>query len=125
MSTDVHDLYIYKAIVCAEDVYDGDTVTADIDIGFGVWLKNQKLRLWGINTPELRGASRKKGKEARDFLRELLPEDGRVWLRSYQDKKGKYGRWLCELLIETSPNVVTNANDLLVAEGHATVYMRN
>jgi endonuclease YncB( thermonuclease family) len=43
-------LYFYKAEV--RDVHDGDTVTADIDLGFSTWLHDQKLRLYGINAPE-------------------------------------------------------------------------
>lgn len=127
MAQDVHDLYVYRAIILPSDVYDGDSVTADIDLGFGTWLRGQKLRLWGINTPELRGASRKKGIEAREFLRNLLPEDGEVYIRSHKDRKGKYGRWLCEILVTTSSdtNIATNANDLLVATGHAVGYMRD
>lgn len=42
-------MYEYRAFV--RKVYDGDTITVDIDLGFEVLLKNQKLRLYGINTP--------------------------------------------------------------------------
>ena len=49
-------MYEYRAFV--RKVYDGDTITVDIDLGFEVMLKNQKLRLYGINTPEVRGESR-------------------------------------------------------------------
>ena len=35
-------------------VVDGDTVDVDIDLGFGVWLQNQRIRLYGIDTPESR-----------------------------------------------------------------------
>ena len=35
-------------------VIDGDTVDVDIDLGFGVWLKKQRIRLYGIDTPESR-----------------------------------------------------------------------
>jgi len=52
-------MYTYSAE--AKKVYDGDTITVDFDLGFGVILINQKLRLIGIHTPEVRGESRKQG----------------------------------------------------------------
>ena len=47
------DTYIYNAFVTS--VYDGDTITCNIDCGFGVILQKQKIRLYGLNTPEMRG----------------------------------------------------------------------
>ena len=44
--------YVYKAYV--RSVYDGDTITVDIDVGFGITLTSQKIRLRGIDTPEVR-----------------------------------------------------------------------
>ena len=35
-------------------VVDGDTIDVDIDLGFGVWLRNQRIRMYGIDTPESR-----------------------------------------------------------------------
>ena len=35
-------------------VVDGDTVDVDIDLGFGVWMRKQRIRLYGIDTPESR-----------------------------------------------------------------------
>ena len=49
----ITNLYFYKANVTS--VYDGDTITADIDLGLGVFIKKQKLRLSRIDAPELRG----------------------------------------------------------------------
>ena len=54
-----HVPYIYKAEVVS--VYDGDTITVDIDLGFNVVLRKQKIRLGGINTPEIRGEEREEG----------------------------------------------------------------
>ena len=45
-------MYKYKAKIIR--VVDGDTVDVDIDLGFGVWLNNQRIRLYGIDTPECR-----------------------------------------------------------------------
>ena len=65
--------YYYDAEVTG--VYDGDSITVDIDLGLGVWLKGQKLRLIGIDTPEMRGAEKEAGKVARDFVRSRLLGD--------------------------------------------------
>ena len=53
-------LYHYKAFVT--QVYDGDTVTVDIDLGLHTWMKGEKLRLYRINAPELRGEEKEAGK---------------------------------------------------------------
>ena len=45
-------MYEYKAII--KRVVDGDTVDVDIDLGFGVIFANQRIRLYGIDTPESR-----------------------------------------------------------------------
>jgi len=89
-------VYEYKAKIIS--VYDGDTVRADIDLGFGIWHKDQVIRLAGINAPEMRGEAKEKeaGKLARDKLREKIL-DKEVKLVTFKDKKGKYGRWLAEI----------------------------
>lgn len=104
-------MYIYKAHCTA--VYDADTITVDIDLGFGVWLKDQKLRLYGINAPEMRGEDKPFGTQSRDRLREriLLRE---VLISTRKDKKGKYGRWLATILLDGE-----NINEWLVANGLA------
>jgi endonuclease YncB( thermonuclease family) len=56
--------YIYKAKVT--DVYDGDTITVDIELGFYTKLQDQKIRLYGINTPEMKGSDKIKGNYSLD-----------------------------------------------------------
>jgi micrococcal nuclease len=107
-------LYHYKAHVVS--IYDGDTITADIDLGFGVILRKQKIRLAYIDTPEIRGEERDKGLLARDYLRDLIL-DKEITLKTLKDKSGKYGRWLGIIYYDQ-----TNVNDLLIAEGHAVLY---
>ena len=53
------ELFTYKTII--HRVYDGDMVTANIDLGFHTWLTGEKLRLCRINTPEIRGPERPQG----------------------------------------------------------------
>ncbi len=118
-------MYEYKAIITS--VYDGDTVTANIDLGFGVVLKKQKLRLYGIDTPEVRGASKEEGKQVRDLVREKIL-DKEVLIKTYRDKKGKYGRLLGKLFrIKKSEHQALASstksyNEILLEEGHAKEY---
>ena len=76
-------MFEYRAIITK--VYDGDTVTADIDLGFGVWVKKQKLRMMGINAPEIKGASRELGLKSRDALRERILNKS-VVIKTKKDK---------------------------------------
>ena len=72
------DPYVYTATVVS--VYDGDTITCTVRCGFGVELIKQKIRLYGLNSPEVRGESREQGLVARDKLREkILGKDFFVW----------------------------------------------
>lgn len=105
------DLYTYKARII--EVYDGDTVTADIDLGFHTWIHGEKLRLFRINAPEVRGPERPQGLISRDWLRNKLL-DREVLIKTIKDKKGKYGRYLVEIYLDG-----LNINDQLVANGLA------
>ena len=104
-------------------VYDGDSITCDLDLGMGVWLHGQKIRLMNIDAPEVRGDERIEGLEARDHLRSLIyprvVNDETVLLRTHKDRRGKYGRWLAEILVERD-GVMVNLNDEMVKDGHAT-----
>ena len=78
-------------------VIDGDTVDVDIDLGFGVWLKKQRIRLYGIDTPESRTRDleeKKYGLVAKAFVLAHLPLGSTRTLTTVQDKTGKYGRIL-------------------------------
>ena len=118
-------MYYYKATVTK--VYDGDTITVNIDLGFSQFFNDQVLRLYGVNTPELRGSEREKkaGQEARDFVRErILGKE--IVVHTYKDKKGKYGRYLATVFYKregdkpSDPNI--NLNDELIANGHGVPY---
>lgn len=106
----LNNMYEYKAKVIK--VYDGDTITVLIELGFGVTFK-EKVRLYGINTPEIRGKERPDGLISRDRLRErILDKD--VIIKTLKDKKGKYGRYIAEVYLEEE-----NINNWLVSEGLA------
>ncbi len=108
-------LYHYKAIVT--DVYDGDTITVDIDLGLHAWIKGEKIRLNRINSPEIRGVERPKGILSRDFLRGLILNK-EIILETIKDKKEKYGRWLGEIWLKMDETYV-NINDQLVTDKFA------
>ena len=78
-------------------IIDGDTVDVDIDLGFGVWLKKQRIRFYGIDTPESRTRDleeKKYGLVAKVFVETHLPVGSTRTLTTVKDKTGKYGRIL-------------------------------
>ena len=109
-------LYFYRARVV--DVYDGDTCRVDIDLGFNTFLRREKIRLSGINAPELRGKERESGLKSRDYLRELIL-DKDIYLETEKDRKGKYGRYLGTIWVKDENNRYINVNEKLVQEGYA------
>ena len=98
-------------------IYDGDTITVIIDLGFSITTK-QIVRLYGIDTPEIRGESRAQGLVSRDYLRErlftALDEKKTIIIKTHKDKKGKYGRWIGEVFVDG-----VDINKELVTEGLA------
>lgn len=90
-------MYEYKAYVTS--VYDGDTITVDIELGFGIVVRKQKIRLAGINTPEIRGEEREAGLVSRDVLREKILHKN-IIINTFKDAKGKYGRYIGVIYLE-------------------------
>ena len=109
-------LYYYRALV--KYVYDGDTITVDIDLGLHAWVHDEKIRLARINTPELKGNERELGLNSRDYLRGLI-DAKEIYLQTIKDEKGKYGRYIAEVWLEQASNEWININDLLVQQGYA------
>lgn len=115
---------LYHYIAHVTDVYDGDTITVDIDMGMGLWQRDMRIRLWRINTSEVRGSERDEGLATRDFVRSIIL--GRdILLRTIldkrgQDRTGKYGRLLGEVLVEDDSGRMLNVNQLLLEKGLAT-----
>ena len=87
--------FTYQATIVS--VYDGDTVTVDIDLGFNIFLKNQTSRLFCVDTPEVRGDEKVQGLAVRDQVRLWLPVGAVVEFSSIKDRTGKFGRWLAIL----------------------------
>ena len=90
-------MYEYKCKI--RKVVDGDTVDVDIDLGFGVWLRKQRVRLVGIDTPESRTRDleeKKYGLAAKEFLTKWVTSGG-LTIKTTKDQRGKFGRILGEL----------------------------
>ncbi|MDA7653699.1 thermonuclease family protein [Verrucomicrobia bacterium] len=112
-------MYEYRAELVR--VIDGDTVDLIIDCGFSIFT-HQRVRLYGINTPETRTRDKEekvKGLAAKARLEELLQSTDNILITTKLDKKGKYGRLLGTLWDENKEN---NFNQMLLSEGHAVEY---
>ena len=105
-------------------VVDGDTVDVDIDLGFGIIYANQRIRLYGIDTPESRTrdlTEKKFGKLASRFLAESLGETS--VLRTRLDSKGKYGRILGEFLVyDAKTDRQMTVNEIMIRDHLAVAY---
>lgn len=114
-------MYEYKAKLVK--VVDGDTVDVDIDLGFGVWLRDERVRVMGIDTPESRTRDKVEkifGLAAKDRVEELVKKD--MILKTFaakdgEDMKGKFGRILGDFII--GDKMLT---EILIQEGHAVKY---
>jgi len=107
-------LFFYNAIV--KSVYDGDTIRADIDLGFNIWMFNEQIRFLGINAPEIRGEQRPQGLLSRQFVLDRIPPGTEFKLLTERDRKGKYGRYLGTIFYG---DALTNLNQELLEAGHA------
>ncbi len=85
-------MYEYRARVLK--VVDGDTIDFEIDVGFHLRL-SMRIRLRGVDTPEVRGPSREQGLAAAAFVRSQLPVDSTVLVQTH--KIGKYGRYIADV----------------------------
>jgi len=115
-------MYEYKVKILK--VVDGDTVDVDIDLGFGVVLSDERVRIMGIDTPESRTrdkVEKKFGLASKARLKSLLGKTGILKTqinKNGEDMKGKFGRILGDFVAEDGRMVT----DILVEEGHAVAY---
>jgi len=115
-------MYEYRCKVVK--IIDGDTVDVDIDLGFGVWLKKERIRMFGIDTPESRtrdSEEKKYGNAAKEFITGMLDDEGGIVLKTRKDKEGKYGRILGELW-RTTDFADKSINDYMIEKHHAVAY---
>ena len=106
-------LYKYRATVIR--VIHGDTIDVDIDLGFFTVIHKQRIRLHGIDAPEVRGSERFSGLESKEWLKHKI-EGKEIELATFKDAKGKYGRWLGVIYFESR-----NINQLMVEKEMAEV----
>ena len=120
-------MYEYRATIVK--IIDGDTVDVDIDLGFGIVLSDERVRIAGIDTPESRTRDKEEkkfGLAAKARVKQLL---GKTCVlktqinKNGEDMKGKFGRILGDF------NVYDSATDswklltsILISEGHAVPY---
>jgi len=118
-------MYEYRAKILK--VIDGDTVDVDIDLGFGVVLTDERVRMMGIDTPESRTRDKiekKFGLASKARLKEILGNETILQTqinKNGEDMKGKFGRILGDFQIELDGETKL-ATQVLVEEGHAVPY---
>ena len=112
-------LYHYKMTVVR--VVDGDTVFGDVDLGFNIGFKKMEFRLSGVNTPEIKGASREAGLASKKFVEDTVLNK-EVIIVTKKDGKEKYGRYLAEVFYLDGTNWVS-LNKSLIDKGLAVPFM--
>ena len=117
-------MYTYK--ISPLKIVDGDTIDAEIDLGFDIKVK-KRVRFMGINAPESRTRDleeKAKGLAAKDRVKQLLDGCGNITLKSHG--VGKFGRCLGEIMLDIVDGqeklTLVSLNELLINEGHATEY---
>ena len=115
---------MYEYPVKIIKVIDGDTVDVDIDLGFGIWLRNERVRLYGIDTPESRTrdkVEKRYGLYAKDYLKSRLGKTST--LRTQKDGKGKFGRILGEFIIyDAETDAYRSVNQMMIEKHIAVEY---
>ena len=117
-------MYTYK--ISPLKVVDGDTIDAEIDLGFDIKVK-KRVRFMGINAPESRTKDleeKARGLAAKDRVKQLLDGCDNIQLKSHGI--GKFGRCLGEIMIDMVDGqeklTLESLNKILINEGHATEY---
>ena len=117
----LRDPYIYR-IKQITKVVDGDTIDAEIDLGFDISL-SKRIRLAAVDTPESRTADaneKKYGLQSKDWLKHRLEFAKDILIKTeLPDSTEKYGRIIGHLFINNEP---TSLNDQMITEGYAWEY---
>ena len=120
MQNNEYDVVVIKVV-------DGDTVDVDIDLGFGVCLKDERVRVMGIDTPESRTSDRVEdlfGEAAKARLKELMKNGGKLVTtedKHGEDMKGKFGRILGDFKVAYNGEM-KRVTEILTEEGHCVPY---
>lgn len=120
MQNNEYDVVVIKVV-------DGDTVDVDIDLGFGVCLKDERVRIMGIDTPESRTRDKVEdlfGEAAKARLKVLMKDGGKLITtedRKGEDMKGKFGRILGDFKVDYNGEM-KKVTEILTEEGHCVPY---
>ncbi len=106
--------YVRKATVVR--VVDGDTIVVNVDLGFGIWRNNQKVRLLGIDCPEVVGKTKAAGLAAKDATIAWLAGLDRVLIQTFVVDTDSFGRTLAKVW---RPGSADDLSGYLLAQGHA------
>jgi micrococcal nuclease len=117
----LRDPYIYR-IKQILKVVDGDTIDADIDLGFDISL-SKRIRLAAVDTPESRTADaneKKYGLESKEWLKHKVENAKNILIKTeLPDSTEKYGRIIGHLFINDQE---TSLNNQMITEGYAWNY---
>ena len=120
----IGNMYRYNANVVR--VYDGDTVWADIDLGFGIVYANQRIRLYGIDTPESRTRDleeKKYGLMAKEYVLNRMPIGSKQIIVTHMDDKGKFGRILGKFaMYDTKDDRQTFLHEIMIRDHLGVAY---
>ena len=120
MQSNEYDVKVIKVV-------DGDTVDVDIDLGFGICLKDERVRIMGIDTPESRTSDKVEdlfGEAAKARLKALMKNGGKLITtedKSGEDMKGKFGRILGDFKVEYNGEM-KRVTEIMTEEGHCVPY---
>jgi len=118
---------IYTAVLNNIRVVDGDTIVADIDLGWDITLKKQSIRFYGIDTPEVhnrKGRSKlhiKAGLKVKGYVERRIGEADTVKLYSVKEKD-KFGRKLGHIIL-LNGDIISNLNEELLDNNFANPYI--
>ena len=111
-------MYVYRCQILR--VLDGDTVDAEVDLGFSITTK-QRFRIFGVNSPE---KDTPEGVAAREFVAGLLYAAQEIHVQTMKasslrsdEKKEKFGRYLVNLVVDGRP-----LSEIIIEAGHGKAY---
>ena len=111
-------MYEYRCKITR--IVDGDTMDIDIDLGFGVWLHKERVRIYGIDTPESRTrdkVEKQYGLMAKEFVKQFVKGNRIILSTKEYDAKGKFGRILGDIIVDRK-----SLSETMIQEHHAVPY---
>lgn len=120
-------MYEYKCVIVS--ILDGDTVDIDLDLGFGIWLRNERVRFHGIDTPESRTKNKVEkvfGNASKEFVQKMMPVGSTQILQTVKPgslSKEKFGRILGKFeVFDEKLQTKLFLNDIMIRDGYAVAY---